>query len=540
MCAVRRDDGAACDGPGRRSGGALRRSGRSFAFFVAICAVTLVTAAGGSTPLIDAVKAGDREAIRALLKNRTDVNVPEADGTTALHWAVHADDVESVQALLRAGAKANLANRNGITPLSLAALNGTRIVVEALIEAGADVNALLPQGQTASDDGGTRGSRRRGQRAAVAGRGCERARTGSWRDRAHLGRGEDHPDVIKALVERGADVNGRSKPLTFPREEFGDGKSARLTVLPKGNWVPLMYAARQNATAALKALAESGANLNATDPDNMTALNLAIINAHYDAAAVLLDLGADPNIGDVTGMAPLYAAVDMNTFPDTPGRPTPKPSGTLDAVGMVKALLEHRANANAILNAPILVRVHDRGDGTLGAGATPLMRAAKKGDVEMMRLLLAHGADPKARTKAGTEALMFASGIGGAGRFTAYEDKQATEADFIDAAALCLDRGADINAVSENGQTALHLAVTVRSESFIRFLVERGARVDVQDKQGRTPIDVASGVGRTRARGGHPGSRERGRPAARRDESHGTQLNVSQSGDGALSGPRAA
>ncbi len=146
------------------------------------------------------------------------------------------------------------------------------------------------------------------------------------------------------------------------------------------------------------------------------------------------------------------------------------------------------------------MRVHDRGDGTLGAGATPLMRAAKKGDVEMMRALLAHGADPKLRTKAGTEALMFAAGLGGAGRFTAFEDKQATEADFIDAARLCLERGADINAVNENGQTALHLAVTVRSEAFITFLIERGARVDVKDKQGRTPIDVASGAG-ARGRG---------------------------------------
>jgi ankyrin repeat protein len=484
---------------------------RTLGFLVAICivgrvlffgpgVVTMVTAAGGSTPLIDAVKAGNRDAIRALLKNRTDVNVPEADGTTALHWAVRADDTETVQALLRAGAKANVANRNGITPLSLAALNGTRSVVEALIEAGADVNARLPQGHTA-----LMMAARAGHADALnvlLSRGADvNAREQVLGETALIwAAAEDHPEAIKALVARGADVNGRSNPLTFPREEYGDGKSARLTVLPKGNWVPLMYAARQNATGALKALAESGANLNATDPDNMTALNLAIINAHYDAAALLLDLGADPNIGDVTGMTPLYAAVDMSTFADTPGRPTPKASGRLDAVGIVKALLEHRANPNAVLSAPILVRVHDRGDGTLGAGATPLMRAAKKGDVETMRLLLTHGADPKSRTKVGTEALMFASGIGGAGRFTAYEDKQATEADFIDAAALCLDRGADINAVSENGQTALHLAVTVRSESFIKFLVERGARVDVQDKQGRTPIDVASGVG-ARGRG---------------------------------------
>jgi ankyrin repeat protein len=293
--------------------------------------------------LIDAVKAGNREAIRALLKNKTDVNVAEADGTTALHWAVRADDVESVQALLRAGAKANIANRNGITPLSLAALNGTRIVVEALIEAGADVNALLPQGQTA-----LMMAARAGHVDAIntlVSRGADvKAREQVMGETAVIwAAAENHPDVIKALVARGADVNGRSNPLTFPREEYGDGKSARLTVLPKGNWTPLMYAARQNASGALKALAESGANLNATDPDNMTALNLAIINAHYDAAAVLLDLGADPNIGDITGMTPLYAAVDLNTFADTPGRPTPKPSGKLDASAIVKALLDHGA-----------------------------------------------------------------------------------------------------------------------------------------------------------------------------------------------------
>ncbi len=128
------------------------------------------------------------------------------------------------------------------------------------------------------------------------------------------------------------------------------------------------------------------------------------------------------------------------------------------------------------------------------------MRAAKKGDIEMMRVLVAHGANPTLRTKAGTEALMFAAGLGGAGRFTAFEDRQATEADFIEAASLCLERGVDINAINENGQTALHLAVAVRSEAFIEFLIDRGARVDIKDKQGRTPIDVATGAG-ARGRG---------------------------------------
>src|SRR5688572_11944311 len=461
----------------------------------AICAVSLVTGAGSSTPLIDAVKAGNREAARALLTQAAvDVNVREADGTTALHWAVRADDAEMVQVLLRAGARADVANRNLITPLSLAAINGNRAIVEALVAAGADVNRLLPQGQTA-----LMMAARAGHDEAVD---VLLSRGADPHLREHLlgetaliwAAADNQPAVIKRLVARGTDVNVRSNLMKFPRQEFGDGKSGRLTVLPKGGWVPLLYAARQNAQDALRALAESGANLNATDPDNMTALLVAIINAHYDAAALLLDMGADPNIGDVVGMTPLYAAVDMNTFPDTPGRPTPKPSGGLDAVDMVRALLSHGADANATLNAPILVRVHDRGDGTLAAGATPLMRAAKKGDVEIMRVLLTHGADPTRRTRAGTEALMFAAGLGGAGRFTAFEDKQTTDADFIEAAALCLEGGANIDAVNDTGQTALHLAVAVRSDTFIKFLTDRGARVDIRDKQGRTPLDVASGV----------------------------------------------
>ena len=306
--------------------------------------------------------------------------------------------------------------------------------------------------------------------------------------------------MVRALVARGADVNGRSNAMKFPRAEFGDGKSGRLTVLPKGSWPPLMYAARQNAVDALRALAASGADLDITDPDHTTPLLVAIINAHYDAAAVLLDLGANPNIADVAGMTPLYATVDMNTFADTPGRPTPKPTGKLTAVDMARTLLARGADANAALSAPILVRVHDRGDGALGAGATPLMRAAKKGDLDMMRVLLTHGADPTRRTKVGTDALMFASGFGGAGRFTVYEEKQASEADFIEAAVLCLDRGANVNAVNDAGQTALHMAVTARSEVFVKLLADRGAALDIKDKQGRTPLDVALGVG-ARGRG---------------------------------------
>ena len=453
--------------------------------------------------LIEAVKAGDRAAVRTLIAQGVDVNAPEPDGTTALHWAAETDDLETVQALLRARANAGATNRNRITPLSLAAANGSAPMIAALLAAGADVNYRLPLGQTA-----LMMAARGGHAAAVQGLLAAGADVDAREDR--LGEtaliwaaAENHADVIQLLTAHGADVERRSKTLTFPRQEFGDGKSGRLTVLPKGDWLPVMYAARQNATAAIRELSASGADLNAIDPDHMTALLIAVINAHYDAAALLLALGVDPNLADAAGMTPLYAVVDLNTFADTPGRPTPVPSGKLSAADLVKALLAHGADPNRPLSAPLLVRVHDRGDGTLGAGATPLMRAAKKGDVEMMRVLLANGADPTLRTAAGANALLYASGFGGAGRFTIYEDRQATEADFIEAARLCLDRGADVNAANPAGQTALHIAVTSRGAPFVQFLIGRGARVDVKDKQGRTPLDVAQGAG-GRGRGGEP------------------------------------
>ena len=289
--------------------------------------------------------------------------------------------------------------------------------------------------------------------------------------------------------------------MTFPRRDFGDGKSGRFTVLPRGGWTPVMYAARQDAKGAVRALAEAGADLNLTDPDGTNALTLAIINAHYDAAALLLDLGADPNVADVKGMAALYAAVDMHTLDETPGRPEPKVSGTLDSLGAISALLAHGANPDAQLKAPILERVHNNGDPGLGAR----IDAADASGQEGRRRLDAAAARPRRqselRNKNGATAVLFAAGLGGTGRFAEYDQKRGTEADMIEAVKLCLDRGADINAADDSGQTALHVAAAQRGDDFVRFLVRSGAALDATDKQGRTPLDVALGVGGGRGRG---------------------------------------
>ena len=475
-----------------------------------LVAASMVTAQGAGTDLrlIDAIKTGNRDAVRVLLKGSGTgpviVNATEADGTTGLHWAARVDDLETVRLLLQAGADAKAVNRYGVSPLSLAAMNGNAAMIEALLDAGADANASLSDGQTMVMIAARTGTPEAVAMLAAHGANVNARESVLGENALIWAAVEDHPAAIQALVSRGADVNARSNVLKFPRRDFGDGKSGRFTVLPRGGWTPVMYAARQDARLAVRRLAEVGADLNLTDPDGTTALTLAIINAHYDMAALLLGKGADPNVVDVKGMAALYAAVDMHTLDETPGRPEPKPSGTLDSLGAISALLAHGANPDAQLKAPILERVHNNGDPALGPGSTPLMRAAKKADVASMRLLLDHGADPNLTNRNLATAMLFAAGFGGMGRFAEYDQKRGTEADMLEAVKLCLDRGADINAADDSGQTALHLAAAQRGDDFIRFLVGHGAALDATDKQGHTPLDVALGVGGGRGRGRAP------------------------------------
>jgi ankyrin repeat protein len=255
----------------------------------------------------------------------------------------------------------------------------------------------------------------------------------------------------------------------------------------------MMYAAREGAIDACRTLAEAGADVDAAGPDGITPLMLAIINDHFDLAAALLDEAADPNRPDQSGMTALYAAVDMRTLPWMQGRPDLPPSGALDELDIIKALLAAGARVDARLTAPLLQRNHTAGDPGLGEGATAFMRAAKSGDVELMKLLLEHGADPAQALKNHTNALMLAAGMtwrDGGGAFPTRD--RGPEQGAIDALTLLLARGADINAVNDAGATALHGAVARGSEPIIRFLVEHGARLDARDKQGRTPLDLAA------------------------------------------------
>jgi uncharacterized protein len=452
------------------------------------CTAASVGAAAPESRLIAAVKAGNKEAVRALLKQPAEIAAAEADGTTALHWAVRADDVETVRLLLKAGADANSATRHGITPLSLAAINGSPSITETLLEAGARTDVALPEGETVLMTAARTG--RADVLAILLDHGADLNAREKWFGETALiwAAAENHPGAIELLIARGADVNGRSSPLDVPRRRSGQ------SVLPLGSWTPLMYAARQGALEATAALSAAGADLNATDPDGATALVIAIINANYDVAALLIDKGADPNVADKEAkMAALYAAVDMNRLAIGHGRPNPKPSGELDAVAVIRKLLARGADPNARLSAPLMQRHHTAGDRILGEGSTPFMRAAKSGDVAVMQLLVEAGADPKLTLPNQANALMLAAGLGwrdGSPAAPSYD--QGSERDAIEAIKLCMQLGLDINTPTTSGETALHAAISGRgAEPVVRFLVERGADLHAKNKQGRTPLDVA-------------------------------------------------
>ena len=394
--------------------------------------------------------------------------------------------------LLRAGADAKSANRYGMTPLHLAAVNGNADVTRDLLDAGADANAVLPEGETVLMTAARTGA------AEVVALLLDRGANVDARDRWHgesalmWAAAQNHGDAVSVLIARGAPVDSRSTLQKITQRRAGQ------SILPLGNWTPLMYAARENALDAGRALLKGGAGLNLVDPDGATGLEIAIINAHYEFAALLLEAGADPNVVDTeAGMGPLYAAVDMHRLAVGHGRPNPRPVGLMSAVDLVKKLLASGADPNRRLKKAILQRHHTAGDAALGEGATPFLRAAKSGDIEMMRALVAGGADPKLAMPNGANALLYAAGLGwrnGSPAAPSYD--QGSDEEAVAAIRFLLGLGFDIHGTNDNGDTALHAAVSGRgSEAIIAFLVAQGADPERKNKRGQTPLSLAATKG---------------------------------------------
>jgi ankyrin repeat protein len=452
-----------------------------------LLSVSALLASVAGARLADAVQNQDLATVRSLLAQHLDVNTPQADGMTALLWAAHNDDLESAKALLQASANVKAVNRYGVSPITEAATNGDAQMLELLLTAGADANTSLPEGDTA-----LMLASRTGVVPAVQvllDHGAKVDARENWHGETALiwAAGENHPDVVRLLIQHGADMNASTTHLIWP--EMKKDPAQVMSKYPSGGLTALMEAARQNSYAAAEALLQAGADPNLRDPNKLSAMLIAIANTHWDMANLLLEHGADPNDGS------LEEAVDVrNTVTLRPASNRPDNLGAMD---LINALLTHGAKADSTLPGPIPDKKALGGGSPVAVDATPLFRAAKAGDLTVMRLLLEKGADPAHVLKDGSTPLMAAAGIGDKAFMADPEKNDPTEDERLQAVQLCLDHGADVNAVETadaGGSTALHIAAAKGSDRIVQLLIDHGAKLDIKDKQGRTALDVANGV----------------------------------------------
>jgi ankyrin repeat protein len=507
----------------------MRITGRRGLWVVALSSLLGIGAAGPVVPLIEAIKKTDRATVRALLQQRVDVNLPEPDGMTALHWAARLDDVDTADVLIRAGANVKAATRYGVMPLSLASANGNVPLIERLLAAGADPNAALPEGETPLMAAAATGNVA-AIRALLAHGADVNARDRSKGQTALMwAAAAGHATATRVLLETGADVHARSK----------------------GKFTPLLFAVRRGAIDVVRVLLGAGADVNETvqgaafstgvagpTEDSTSASGLAIINGQFDIAMLLLEHGANPNAPDSRGSL-LHALAWMRRPGSGTGPAPPQPVG--DSLQVAKELLLRGANPNARVAWKEIP--FDRDDGEAKSppnisvgrdflsmvGATPFFLAAKNGDVALMRVLAANGADPRLATVQNVTPFMAAAGLG-------YWDGESPgpfngtpESERLEAVKLALElSGQDVNAVADfgdfpiegdgqkllyaypdnleqlpgqaiadvrwTGSTALHGAAVMDQLSIIQFLVDKGARLDAKNRLGWTPLMVTQGM----------------------------------------------
>jgi ankyrin repeat protein len=426
------------------------------------------------------------------------VTAAAPDGTTPLHQAVRQNDLAAVEALIARGADVKAATRYGVTPMGLAALNGNAAILRRLLAAGADPNAATPGGETALMTAARTGNLDavtllldRG--AHVDARDTVRAQTAlMWAVT------ENHPDVVKLLVARGADVNARTT-VTMPKGEYVPARAGgasgngivRQRALPTadGGMTPLLFAVRDANVALTRLLLELGADLKQTSGNHTSPLLIALLNGQVALASELLQRGADPNAADDYHRAALFAAIDLRNF-NHDKYPFLYGDG-LDPLDLIKTLLEKGADPNLRTNTvPVHGLMQFDASWVNFDGQTPFIRAALAGDIEVMRLLLQHRADPNIATAQGSTALMAAAGI----NWIPAQTKSHPEADYVEAVKLCLERGADVNATNSLGLAAIHGAANRGWVSVIQILADHGAKLDVKDNAGRAPMTFAEGI----------------------------------------------
>ena len=412
----------------------------------------------GTTPLHWAVYNGDAAQVEALIKSHADVNARNRFGSTPLYEAALAGNTAIIRKLLKAGANPDVANEGGMTALMIVARTPNAEAAAALVKAGANVNTREPT---------------RGQTALI------------------LAAAQSQPEVVRVLIKGGADPEIRTPSNLGQRQVSSEPRAQQR---PVGNMNALMYAARQGCALCVRYLLQGGADPSASDPENTTALQYALLSMNFDAAKELILGGAEVNRWDWWGRSHLYALADVSTLPRG-GRADQLSLDRTQPIEIAKLLLERGADPDIQLKLlpPYRAVGPDRGlDTMLTFGATALIRAAKAGDAPLVQMLLEYGADPNLATNRGFTPVHAAAGLGSNDIDSRGIDN--TQAQAIETLKLLLAKRADINRKdSATGRTALHGAAIWGWNEVIQFLADNGADLFARDNGGMLPLDSALG-----------------------------------------------
>lgn len=445
---------------------------------IAAAAVFIVSTGG-----VDAQSGADaKSAPNGAVQSAEDVNRQNADGSTPLQWAVYEGDADEVRRLLAAGADVTIANRYGATPMSLAAEVADTEMLRLLLEAGADADSPNPERQTALMAVARTGNVEAAKLLIEHGATVNAREQWGGQSALMWAAARRHPAMIAFLLEHGAEVDARSIHRDYQRRITAEGRPKSMDT---GGFTPLLYAARENCIDCIDPLLAGGADINLPDPDGVSPLHLAIMNANWDLAMKLIEAGADVDQWDIFGAAPLYTAIGNSTRHDG-GRASIDPPNLADGMTVIRTLLERGANPNMqTFFRPANVR-----GSTNTRGSTPLIRAANNGDLELVKLLLEHGADATvymADRQTPIHAVL-------AGRTP---EKAAMELIEVLHAA-----GTDVNVVAlvhhmeeVRGGSALHYAVRKRYKEVIKQLASYGIDMNLKDQDGLTALDYTQSRG---------------------------------------------
>jgi ankyrin repeat protein len=510
------------------TGAWMRRLSVGLVFGVVGLSAAMTAAPSGApvAAVADAAQQGDTNAVRALLMHSADVNAAQGDGMTALHWAAMRGDADLVRVLLAAGAHVNAVTRlNAHTPLLLAAEEGRAAVMPALLKAGADVNGRTSNGTTALMFAAGSGDLEGVKILLDHGADVNAKETFNGLTPAMFAAASSRTAVIRELGKHGADMAVTTKVLDVPNIK-GLGPSGGGSHEMQGGLTAVLLAARQGYRETVEALLEAGADVNQVSAgDGTSPLLIATINGQFDLARWLVMHSADPKLASQNGVTPLYAALNCEWAPKVS---YPQPRAHLDQqttyLALMQALLEHGADVNARVKRKVWYSdFYLDFSGLRESGATPFWRAAYASDIDAMKLLVAHGADPmiptvrppgrrsawfSGRKVTDVEGIPPISPVGGPGvppivalTGTGYiwglaapnVQRYAPTGRLAALKYLVEELHADVNAVDDEGETALHNAAAQGDLEMIQYLVSKGANVRALTRRGQTTADYANG-----------------------------------------------